>query len=214
MMQEADKNRNIAAQTAAKVVGEILHGTGNIEASVVQEAIKNVYGAIIGLAPIPDDFVVQVSPPQPIPMAQAQQNVVQGFPGATVAPQAPAVIPQTGALHPASTKEEQWRDLLANPGAWYDNRAKGDTTISGGKKPDFRHKQIEDDKGRKLGLFLVSQWGNAPDYVWQHFGMAPPAAAPPAPQQPQQQPIQYQQVPNQPQPQPPPQQWGPDEAPF
>jgi hypothetical protein len=204
-MTEAEKNRNIAAQTAAKVAGEILAGSG-ADQNTVAAYIRTVYEQIVALAPISD---TPASPaPAPVPVAappvsmqQAQQNVMAAFPQATPVPVQQAPQPQQG-LHPGSTTKELWADLINNRNNWWDNRQQGDTSIAGGQKPDFRHKSLEKD-GNKVALWLNGKFGPAPDWVWQGLGLQPP---PNQAQQAQQMVAQAAA--------PQPQAWGPDEAPF
>lgn len=155
------KSASIVAQTAAKVAAQIFTGTGDTGGYLA--AIEAVHSDLVSRQV--KGVVADISQ-QPQTMQQATQNVVQAF------PQAQPV-----------TQFDPWQDLLQHPDQWWDNRDQGDTTISGGSRPDFRHKTLKDDQGRPKALFMVdNKWGkHAPPNVFAHYGHPYPG------QQPQQQ---------------------------
>jgi hypothetical protein len=117
------------------------------------------------------------------PFAAAQANVATVF-GAPAANPFPPVAAPTPFVQPAATGGDKnaakWADLIANRDNWWDNRAQGGTSITGGGKPDFRHKTAKDEQDRPVGLWLVdNKYGkHAPDAVFQALGLTAPGAAP------------------------------------
>lgn len=185
------ERNSIVAQTAAKAAAELFRGTAAVPEML--GAIEQIEAKIFELTSKREGATQQV----PQTMDQAAQNVTQQFPQAQVVSNPQPTVPQAQGSDGGVSDNEQrlWADLVNNPGNWYDNRSDGDTSISGGNKPDFRHREWTNQKGYKIGLYLVSRrFGRrAPDWVFQHFGLPipdvtaqqqVPAATAPAPSAP------------------------------
>ena len=203
-MSEAVKNRSIAAQVAAKAAAEIFSGV-IVPPEQVTGMIEAIYNKVTELAPIPDQpaeqrQVAQIPVQQVVTPQQGVQNAMQAFPGAQVVPQAPIQ-----GIHAGSKVDELWANVLSNPQDWYNNTGEQGVSLHGGKKPDFRHKQLKKPDGNSVSLWLNGKFGPAPDWVWQGLNIAKPvtqvqqgqavvAAAPPpqgAPQVPQPDQVPY-----------------------
>lgn len=122
----------------------------------------------------------------PAQVAQATQNVNQAMPGTTV-------------MRDLSSPENRWRDaLIDNPDDWYNNVGDEKASSGGGRGPDFRFK---DENMEVKSLWLNSQYGPAPKWVFDHLQLpfpnqapatpAPAAPAAPAPAAPAGQPIPF-----------------------
>lgn len=166
------RTASITAQVAAKIAADLATEPSQyfvileqVHADLVKRSTMGVTEAAAPVAAVPAAL--------PDPFAQATANVVAAFPQAAAVPAQP-----TGA--DLSTNEGKWADWLANRDNWYDNRDKGDTSQSGGTKPDFRHKEAKDAKGYNIGAWLIDKrYGkHAPDAVFQALGLTPPAPQP------------------------------------
>lgn len=172
------KDAQIITQVSAKLALKAIIADPEVDLTSFPVYLKSIADAITEvsdeLTTEPDTaVVVQASGYQ-----QAVTNLNNG--GIAVAPAAP------------SGDDELWQYFVQNRDEFWDNRDQGDTTISGGSKPDFRAKDLVDKSGRKQGLFLVSRkFGKqAPDYVFEALGVPVPGqqaavpaattAAPPA----------------------------------
>lgn len=167
------KDAQILAQSAAYQAVELLKLDGR-PASDFPVYLKSVADAVSDLAEEMTTVAtssVMVGQPNGAPQAyqQAVQNLNQG--GVPVAAATPM------------KEDELWQYFVQNQDEFYDNRGEGDTTVSGGSKPDFRAKNLLDKSGRKQGLFLVSRkYGKqAPDFVWEALGQQPPGQGTPVP---------------------------------
>jgi hypothetical protein len=95
-------------------------------------------------------FRGQTGAPAPTPQ-QAQENVQNGVPGATVS-------------RDLSKPEARWKDaLIDNPDDWYNNVGDAKASSGGGRGPDFRFK---DESMEVKGLWLFSQYGPADKWVF------------------------------------------------
>ena len=105
--------------------------------------------------------------------AQAKYAIQQAFPGTTVVPPnqttgipvadtAPAAgpAPVPGASSGKQDDEAVWREYFANPGAFYTNLGEPGYTNN---KPAVKR------KSDKKALWLISQYGNAPEWVFNQF---------------------------------------------
>jgi hypothetical protein len=128
-------------------------------------------------------------------------NVIQGaFPGAQQVAGYPQQAPSQSAPTQGLTKDQMWADVINNPDNWFNNLTDPQAGINGGTRPDFRHKTMVNQRGRKVGLYLVdTKYGkHAPKFVFDHFGLPYPAQAVPAQPQVTQFPPQVAQVQQQP----------------
>jgi hypothetical protein len=181
-----DRSDSIVAQTATKAAATLFAGT------------QDVVGMIAAAAEINADIVARTShfktaPAVPTPAPAIAAPPVQVAPVQQVAVSPVAVLAQAGLattpVAPAVAPQGDdalWADLVANPTNWWNNTGDGDTTISGGNRPDFKHKDLKtpDKTGtpRPVALFLVSRRFNktAPDAVFVAFGLAKPDLSQPA----------------------------------
>lgn len=173
------RTASIIAQVAVKAAAQLASNIGEYQQILPLIHEDLISRSTLGVteqapapaaAPLVDPFAGVAPAPQAL--QQAQANVVAAFPGAVVPAQ------PTGAN--LGTLEGRWADYMANPSNWWDNRDKGDTSQSGGIKPDFRHKNAKDDQGRAVALWLVdNKYGkHAPAAVFTSLGLTPPGAAP------------------------------------
>lgn len=205
---EASERASIIAQTAAKVAGQIYMGTGDITG--YRAAVAEIHKDLLernseGVEQITaQSQAEQQARQQSVAQAQQQfatqtQAVQQAFPNAQVVYQGPSA-PPAGIFPPgtvtisapeAITDEAAWADVFTNPNNWFNNTTDQErSTIFGGKGPDFRAKTDgpKDKKGQPKALWLFSQYGDAPLWVFDKLHLQPrgtvvePAAQPFAPQ--------------------------------
>lgn len=167
-----NKDLSIIAQSSYKTAAEFLNGRPGSFEDLAATA-RAIFNDVVALGEDTRTEPVQYETQQAVPQApqdvyaQAEQNLQQGG----------IQVTHSGAGISEHSKEwELWNDLLANPDDWWNNTGDGGTTISGGNKPDFKHKHLK--KGDwPIGLFLVSKkYGKtAPDEVFAKFGLQKPA---------------------------------------
>lgn len=157
-----NKDASIIAQVAGKIAATLFQGTGDVTG--YQAAVEFVHTDLLARQGRGVDVVTSTVP----------DTVATAFPNATTVTTAPA----------ATDTDALWNDILTNPENWWNNTGDGDTTVSGGKRPDFRHKTLKDDQGRQKGMFMVdTRWGkHAPPAVFEYVGVPYPSAQPAAPQ--------------------------------
>lgn len=161
------KDAQILVQVGAKVAGDIVAADPNLNynnfAQVLDHVVDIIDAKIDSIPTESSVYVQQPVAPAPVPTQQAVQNVTAQLGG--------AVVPA-----PDARDDVWWDYYLANPGEFWDNRDRGDTSITGGNSPDFRARDLLDKTGRPKGLFLVSRrFGRtAPDKVFQALGIAKP----------------------------------------
>lgn len=162
------KDAQIITQVAGKLALEAILADDAIDLQSFPVYLKSIAEAI---AEVADELTTE--PDTAVVVQQPYQAAVNNLNNGGVA------------VSPASPRndDELWQYFVQNQDAFWDNRSEGDTTVSGGSKPDFRAKDLVDKSGRKQGLFLVSRkFGKqAPDYVWQALGVQPPGQAAVAP---------------------------------
>ena len=182
---EASERASIVAQTAAKVAGQVTMGSNDLTAYL--EAVEEIHKDLLkrqynGLDTIEEQqqktYQANVASVQ-----AAQQAVAQGLPGAQVVYQGPTA-PPAGVFPPGTvtvaaepiTDEAAWADVFTHPNNWFNNTNDPErSTLHGGKGPDFRAKNEgpKDGKGRAKALWLYSQYGNAPQWVFEKLGIVP-----------------------------------------
>jgi hypothetical protein len=149
------------ARSAAATVGQSFPGAVDVTAQ------QPTFTQAAAAAPPADTSwgVPQASPAPP-------SNVVP-FPQPQAAPQP---LAQPGFAPPAANtggggnkKEQLWADLFNNPQNWNDVRNQKRSPNS----PDFQHKFQRNQNGKEEALWLVSQYGNAPAWVFQRLGLQP-----------------------------------------
>jgi hypothetical protein len=112
----------------------------------------------------------------------AQAHVQAAFPGAAPAPfapnpapafapqpafAAPQPAPQGGGLHPSSSPEERWMDLITNPHNWTDNRQ----SKRNPNAPDFSHNWLRSADGKSVALWAYYQGTlKVPDFARAALG--------------------------------------------
>lgn len=138
----------------------VLQAVETIDALAPGEA--TVMAAFPGAQPVqappvgqPAQVMAQPQNVNPFPQAAPQFAQPPQAPQMMPVPQGPAPVPGASGLHPGSTKDEQWMDLITNPANWVDQR----TTKGSPNAPDFVHQWIVDPKDarRKLGLYTHYQ---------------------------------------------------------
>jgi hypothetical protein len=162
----------IIAQTAAKAAAQIFTGTGDVGGYI--KAVGQIHQDILTRSQ--QSYEAQASN-APAAAPAAAPPVTAGQAAANVA----AVFPQSStAISAASTDDELWADVIANPDDWWNNSADPSRgTLFGGNGPDFRHKTLQKN-GRNVALWLYSRRYNrtAPDAVFAKFGLQKPGTDP------------------------------------
>ena len=165
------------------IIGEVLGAMEQLGLGAeVSQAVAQVQGAFPGAVDVTQgqpnwSTAVANQPPPPPP------NVVQ-FPGGFQQPQPQAggyaQQPQGGFVQPqqysppqqapqqqggggASKKDAQWSSLIHEPWNWTDKRPQ---KRPGSNGPDFEHNSMIGENGRKVGLWLQSRYGDAPQWVF------------------------------------------------
>lgn len=165
-----NKDRQIMAQTAGKIAGELIVNDDRLTfehfatvLGVVNDAIVEASGsdAVAVTAPAP---VTTAPPPTTTDVQQAVENLQAGG------------VPVKAVPGPSSSDDEWWQYFVNNRNEFWDNRDRDNVTIKGGNSPDFRAKNLTDKSGGAKGMFLVSRrFGTtAPDYVFEALGIPKP----------------------------------------
>jgi len=177
------KQTTIIIQVAAKIAADLTIAFAD-SIDEYPQFLDHVQEDLMGRIEAAIATQVVNAPQAPAPGTPAYaSNVIQGaFPGAQQVAGYPQQAPSQSAPAQGLTKDQMWADVVNNPDNWYNNLADPQSGVNGGTRPDFRHKTMVNQRGRKVGLYLVdTKYGkHAPKFVFEHFGLPYPAQAVPA----------------------------------
>jgi hypothetical protein len=181
-MNEQEKNLSIVSQVAAKIAGHVIQSDAAIAAvrnGVMAEVHESILCAILdGANMTPAEAPAALASVTEHPATSGNDAaiaaVLEAIPGASVeAPPIEPPVSQPTQISATSPLAELFQDaLIHNPDRWWNNTTEAGVSINGGKKPDFKHKDIKDKKGEyPLAIWMVSEFSpTAPDWAWDKVG--------------------------------------------
>jgi len=164
------REASIVAQVASKNAAALYQGTKDLDGYMA--AVESIHNDLL------DRLSHGSGQPSPVMVEEAAapvseqeaSNIVEGnFPGATN-------VYQPGppkAISSSSTMLDLLEDaIFHNPTNWkfWDSEK---STARGGNSPDLTHNELQNDKGYKLGVFLLdTKFGkSAPQWAWDQLGV-------------------------------------------